>query len=443
MGEVNSYVTHLGQIWNWLGIANGAPLGPRRMQTYYGQMVAGRFSKSSTAGDEILLLDQERKALRRFYYDKTQKRMLEGDRISVPTEQREDLPEYLCAADLNDDATEMEYVGVETLFTRPVILAALASPPFWAVTKENGEYIQQTGNSLTQFGKSIGSSVGASVKWGASVGVAFGAKATVPVVGNGSVEDKTTLKFSADFSVDVDASYELGISYETYAGTDAVLFSCVPVDFYVYVVTKLGPGTKFLLGQKVVYQRARKALLQFTDVQYYNDHNGDFPDIDTSIFKHTVGRPFTYLSPAEAALKAVLEPQQWFLMQNIGCGIVPRGNLYNTMSYSTSVTAGASAEYTFEVEHEAEASFGALVGYSVSGKAAVAVRTSTTFGESISGSVGGLDAEFYKPENMYNWGIVSYIDAIGNGKYPIWYTDGSGNTVYNFPFKVINYWVEH
>jgi len=83
------------------------------------------------------------------------------------------------------------------------------------------------------------------------------------------------------------------------------------------------------------------------------------------------------------------------------------------------------------------------VGYSVSGKAAVAVRTSTTFGESISGSVGGLDAEFYKPENMYTWGIVSYIDAIGNGKYPIWYTDGSGNTVYNFPFKVINYWVEH
>nr|WP_320132610.1 FG-GAP-like repeat-containing protein [uncultured Holophaga sp.] len=431
-----------GQPYTWLGISQGASeITNRTSQTWYGQMVAGRFTQDPNGGDEILVLDQSRNYVRRFYYDSTAAAMAEGDTIPVWTSNSDYRVEYLLAADINTDQTQMKYLGVATLFSRPLIIAVLASPPYWGVMKADGsDYIQQTGNSYTQFGMSVGSSVGASVKFGVAYSVSLGAKAEIPVISNGEFESKTTVKYSANFSVDVDAAYERNISYDTYAGTDAVLFSSVPVDCYRYQVTKVGAGSKLKEGEIVVVQKTRKSVLQFTDVAFYNEHNGDYPDVDGTVLQHTIGNPLSYMGYTQALAKT-LDPTQLLVIENVGAGIVPRGNLYNTMNYATSVTAATSAEFTWETESESQASFAILVGASASTSLGIAIRTSTTLGTSIGGSVGGLDPDYYTSSLLYNWGVVTYVDAIGNGKYPISYTDSSGNTAYNFPFKVVTYWV--
>ena len=428
-----------GWVYGWIPIS---PWRSRQRDTaWFGHIAAGRLSTDPGANDELLVLDQWRGSLRRYYYDPVAKIMKKGADIAVDSDTR-----FVCLADLDDDSTDVEYLGPdlghELVFSRPIILAALASPPYWAIKKADGENIQNFGNSLTQFGRSIGSSVGGSAKVGVSLGLVFGGEAIVGVGANGRVTDKTTLKFSADFSFDVEAGYERSISYETYAGSDAVLFSSMPVDYYYYRVTKVGPGSKYTLGQILAVKKQRPAMLQFTDIQYFNDNNGNYPDIDAAIFGHTIGRPFTYPSLARAMGQAILEPQQWFLMDQIGSGIVPRGNLYNTMSYSTSLSAGVSAEFQFEAEHEVECAAGVLAGFSVSGRVGFSVTTKTTFGESISGSVGGLDPDFYRPENLYKWGIFSHVGAVGNPTFPMWVKDSAGKDVLSFPFKVINYWVE-
>jgi hypothetical protein len=130
--------------------------------------------------------------------------------------------------------------------------------------------------------------------------------------------------------------------------------------------------------------------------------------------------------------KSLVDATQGFLLDNAQSGIVPQGNLYNTITYATSLSTGFSVATEIEIEAEATVSFVALLGQTQSAKIGFNYKTTTTFGESIQGSVGGLPTKVYLPDHLYKWGIYSYVGTLPD---PL---DKKGTQ----SFKVVNYWVE-
>lgn len=435
-GQRDAAGTVLGDVW-----------GTRQKDpSWYGQLTIGKLTPD---GDpEIYVLDQSHTtaasqnfleanrdvnwlrssgaALRRYRVQNG--RLVKEANLALSFESR--IP-FLCLADLDDDATRVEYIGTGRMMTKPIVLSVLASPPYW----DGLSNPQNIGNSLTQFGQTVGQSSGVSASVGFSRSKMAGVKVGIPVVGNGELEVKVTNRESLDFTWDIEAAWERTISYETYAGTDAVLFASVPLDVYAYRVLDAGSSTTLNVGDVVYYYKNGAPQLQFTDIEFYNQHNGNEPDIE--IFKHKLGKPFTYPTLAQATnlVNSDLDPRgmiQGFLMNSLQSGIVPRGNLYNTMSYSTSVSTGVSVAYENETTVEAEGSFVVLIGGSLGAKVGFSLWSKINAGEGISGSVGGLHPNDYKPENLYRWGIFSY--NVGPAR-PL-------QLQAPFGVKVIDYWVE-
>jgi len=394
----------------------------------YGQMAVGKFSGEVNRHDEILIQDFGK--LRRFRYNADQLKIVREADVSV-----DDGIQYfyfLTLADLDDDGTYVKYLGHTLTFTNPIINAVLASPPYW----DGLEPAQNMGNAATTIGNSSGESKSIAASVGFSLGYVRGFRAQLPVIANGEIEVRNTLKCSFDFSFETENAYQRDVAYSVYAGSNAVVFSCVPVDVYMYEVTAAGPNSKdaagnpLTVGTKINVQKMRAPMLQFTDVDYYNAHCGNGPQIDNTVLPQTIGRPHSY--PTRGMAKSMVDATQGFLLENAQSGIVPQGNLYNTITYATSLSSGFSFAAELSNELEVTASFVALAGYAVSAHVGLQVNSTVTLGESIQGSVGGLPTKMYVPDYLYKWGIFSHLGTLPDPSV----TNGSQS------FKVVNYWVE-
>lgn len=394
----------------------------------YGQMAIGKFTGDVDGHDEILLQDFGK--LRRFRYDAGQKRIVrEAD---LPIDNGGQYFYFLTLADLDDDGTYVKYLGHALTFTNPIINAVLASPPYWEGLAEP----QNMGNASTAIGSSSGTTQGGGASVGFSKGIIAGVKASIPIAANGEAEFRVTVKNTWDFAFEIETGYQRDVAYSVYAGSNAVLFSCLPVDVFAYQVIAAGPNAKDAKGNAITagsiinIQKTREPMLQFTDVDYYNAHCGNGPVIDHTILPQTIGRPHSY--PTKAMARSLVDATQGFLLDNAQSGIVPQGNLYNTITYATSLSKGFSVATQFELEAEATASFVLLLGNSESYTFGLNYKTTTTFGESIQGSVGGLPTKIYLPDYLYKWGIYSHVGTLTDP------SDKKGSQ----SFKVVNYWVE-
>ena len=138
----------------------------------------------------------------------------------------------VCAANVDNAGTmqqsksvmSLQYVGTETLFTDPQILAVLMSPPYWAGTTNmsGGTTLGEKTSSGTDQNHSFGVTVGASVTAGG--GIPFLAKG------------KVTTAIEAGFHGGWGTSYEYteSVSDTTITGEDLVIFTAVAYDVYYY-----------------------------------------------------------------------------------------------------------------------------------------------------------------------------------------------------------------
>ena len=188
--------------------------------------------------------------------------------------------------------------------------------------------------------------------------------------------------------------------------------------------------------------------MQYVDVSWYNDNNGDYPDIDAGALKnHVIGKPYTYPTFAQATSLFQALPGASFLIQTLqntaGMVIpgVPEGNGNTVLEYSVGGSVGASFSVFGEVKYEQECSFIGLVGASASVKIEGHVSLSTSVETSVGGSVGGLISDYYKTGYKYNWGIDVYPYSLTG---PVASSSAVTNpdlaTASNF--LVLNYWVD-
>ena len=326
----------------------------------------------------------------------------------------------LCVADVDQDSTVVEYIGHDVVFSDPVLVAALASPPYY---DDKSQYID---SSYTRYGKTSGGDVTNGATIGFSLGRSIGAKAEIPVISNGEIEAKVTATVSYDFGFSVGVSYEYSVSYDNYAGDDAVIFTALPMDVYFYRVTsadtvnKAQPAEGDIVSIKVL----RENKLYFTSTEFYNAHNGSYPDVGSTVFSHTIGNPYSYTT-RDAAKKRVNSDIGQSLMLAGTTGIVPEGERYNTISYSSALTLGGSFNFSAELTREINLSFLILAGTTESARVGYSLEISNTTGTLFEGSVGGLESEDFSAAAAFNWGIYSYVQSVDDN-----------------PLTVINYWVE-
>jgi len=418
-GAGTSYRPGWGNIWGW-----------RAADTAYFNQV----QVSDISGDgipEIVVIDYKRTKLRIYRYNaNTLQVEYKGD-VALLEDQYDSGAHspYLCLADIDQDGLILEYVGHSLEYSEPVIVAVLASPPYWDEKTADGQNIQYYDGACTSFAITAGGDAGAGSSFSAGITGTIGAKGTIPAISNGEVQlttsCTTTVSGSFDVSVSTEAEYELTAN----AGTDYVIFSAIPIDFYLYEVKQVNPENnpdELSVGDYVNTSFERGAKLHMTSIEFYNNNNGDYPDIDNTILSHTIGNPKSYLTKAEAHNIIDINPMS-YLLEQVGSGLVPEGNSYNTITYTNSVRTGAEISYEVERTLDFEVSFVLVLGASVSHSTGVSASVGATVGSSVSGTVGGLLGEFYSnPDYKFDWGLCSYPVQL----------QGS------FPFVVVNYWVD-
>ncbi len=407
----------------------GGVWGGRAPDTaYFNQVQAGDIFGEGRKS--VVVLDYMKKKLRVYRYNSNTLQVYQDTPITSTSIEAGGSCPYLCLADIDSDGLILEYVGHTLSFTKPQIVAVLASPPYWDIKNASAELIQYTDSMGTTFGVSAGASVGTGMTFGVSGGLKAGAEGTIPLFSNGKAKTTHTVSVSVDVDFDVVASTQASYSISCDAGYDSVIFTAVPIDYYCYKVLQAdssqnAEGDLIKAGDILTISLPRNSVLHATTVDFFNANNGDYADINKSILTHTIGNPKSYIKKSVALTKLNLNPMS-FLLDNIGAGIVPQGPLLNTISYENSLSVGVSVVSKVTYTNDTEVAFIGLAGFTYSVYGGTKLSFESNIGSLVEGSVGGLRDGYYTSDYQYNWGICSYPETISG---------------YILPSVIITYWV--
>jgi hypothetical protein len=308
--------------------------------------------------------------------------------------------------------SEGEY---ELVFTEPIVVAALAAPPY-----ELG-IAQNFGACSTAFGntQSTGSEVERTVS--VSAGVSVGANFDFDLVQGG---------FELEQSLTVEASrvsshgYQLDrtILFQSGWDEDLVVFTTLPMDVYTYTVLS-HPSNPALVGEQVVVRLPREPILLQADREYYNEHVFDGGmKVDAGVFQHAIGDVSSYPTRAQKDLLLVQNGGLQHGPVSVGQG---SGSTQVTIQVGESWSEGGALEVAYELEVKATAG-GAMAGFSVGASASAGLRITSGTQTTYTGTVGAIGAPDFAA-HQYQFGLFTYVRP---------------DPTRGYQFEVLNYWVE-
>jgi hypothetical protein len=325
------------------------------------------------------------------------------------------------------------------VFTEPIIIAALASPPCWTGVGQVTDACRTSyGTSETTTG-GVDGSVRVFAK--ATVGASF------DVFGQGA-EVKSSITAAASFSSSRSYALEQSIVFTAGPLEDAVVFTTVPVDQYTYTITS--HPVPSLVGEQVVVNLPRAPITLIAERSFYNRTvaDGSFL-VDGTIFAHTIGDPRSY--PSRSEKNTLIEPHPARggvlndLLEQLGLDSAIVGALLGGgfdsqlasvgqgggdttagVSFSETTEYRAGAEVSYELEAQVTGG-GVLFGGSVGGSVDAGLSWGSTSATAYAGAVGSLPAESFA-ENQYGFGLFTYLFNAGDQTKP--------------QFEVVHYWVE-
>ena len=323
-----------------------------------------------------------------------------------------DASSRIAAANIDDDSPVLAYRGEhELLFTDPTPLAVLGCPPYHDGIGQNVE------GSGTTFGRSTAAGVEEATSMGVSVGFSIGYEASDPF-GIASASFKVTFEQAFDWSSTRGVEVEKSIAYTSGPDEDKVIFTAVPFDVYYYdIVSSPVPEE---VGTVMSINVPRELQTLSVSREFYNANNGEFPDIDASVLRHTIGDVSSY--PTRADRDALLaDGGLYSIATPVGVG---SGSIAVTVSRSESVGEGTAYDFSVTAEAEVGAggvTFGTSAGFHYGWEHTV-TNTEATFYE---GTVGDIPSASYTPGRAYTFGLFAHPFVLGGQE-----------------FTVVEYWVE-
>lgn len=323
----------------------------------------------------------------------------------------------LVPANVDADSAVLKYgAGThELVFTEPLLIAVMAAAPCAEGIGQNLAGCSTTfGNSETS---TITREFTVSVMASAYVGVKTGAN--IPFVGDIGAEFKA--KVSTRASLSTGDSYTVETSRRFTAGPleDAVVFSTIPYDRYVYEV--LSHPDPDMVGGTVEVMLPREPIVVKVEREFYNERISETSTpIGSNVFDHVVGDLSTY--PSASRKNQLLN--QFGGLENgplsVGEGV---GSTGLGIAVGTESSLGGSLSVEFEASVDVTAG-PVLAGFSVGFGAGASLTMSSGESTSFDASVGDLGPATWE-DNMYSFGIFTYVQPIGGQE-----------------AKVINYWVQ-
>ena len=335
--------------------------------------------------------------------------------------------------DADDDAIYLQYNGHAFFWADPVVIAALASPPYFdSLPSDNYT------NSQTTYGKSLTSASGKSESYTVSAGAYIsseikGGGGGVSAVFESEIEEMSSSSFEAEKSVEVSYSR----SYSASGGSDTVVLSTVAYDAYSYTAFYPNEKGSPTSSPFIVYvprggsDSVKIASINYEDyVEFSKYAKGALPDL-SKVFTHTVGKPETYLHTTPSGTNVVNES----ILTHTDLAGFPSDEssqtlsieITNETSQTTSSGSSVSVKLGGGVEAEAEDIFGMVdFGSKItaggvtekeyeSGK----IKTKavgTSFEGTVFGQGDGMNVSGGKDEKAYfNWRLLHYIYRYNDG----------------------------
>jgi hypothetical protein len=304
----------------------------------------------------------------------------------------------------------------ELVFTEPIVIAALAAPPY-----ELG-IAQNYGACSTAFGNTVSSGS----EFERTVSLSAGASAGVNLDGG----PFTQAEFELEQSVTVEASFVSGHSYQLDRtilfqsgwNEDLVVFTTVPMDVYTYTVLS-HPADPTLVGQQVQVRLPRDPIVLQADRAYYNEHVfEDGMKVDARVFDHALGDVSSYPSRAEKDQLLALHGGLEHGPVSVGQG---SGSTQVTIQVGEAWSTGGALEVSYELAVKATG-LGVMGGFTVGASASAGLRITSGVQTTYTGTVGAIGAPDFAA-NQYEFGLFTYVLS---------------EPVRGYQFEVLNYWVE-
>jgi len=214
-----------------------------------------------------------------------------GNCVDVPW-----LTATVSAGNVDKDSTRVKFAGHELKFTDPIILAVLVSPPFYkSIAASDQTYAGSYPNWNTTFGMSSADGAGSGTSVGFSIGASIEYDQDLSVFGVKIGSVKASMEFANNTSWEWNTDYKISkeIVYSCTGGEDRVIFTCVPMDVYSYTILE-SANPKMQVGKTIEVKIPREFETIPVSRTFYNEHNGELPDIDSTVIAHTIGDPKSY-----------------------------------------------------------------------------------------------------------------------------------------------------
>lgn len=365
-----------------------------------------------------------------------------GSRYDI-TEQFENDAAYAVIAlpDTDNDSIHLKYNKHRFFWADPVILAALASPPYFD-SLPNDMYT----NSQTTYGKSLTSSTGKSETYTVSAGSYI---STEIKAGGGGVsgvfeaESEAMRRSSSEQERVTEVTYSQ--SFSASGGGDTVVLSTVAYDAYAYTAYYPGENGTLASSPYIVYiprggsDAIKIASLTYEDYQSFCTYaNGALPDL-TDVFTHTVGKPETYLhttpSGSHVLTGSVLSHNKLAGFPTDTSSQTQSIEITEETTETTSSGSSVSVKLGGGFEAEADDIFGLVntgskitVGQTTEKEYECAKIQTKAVGTSLEGTVfgqgDGMNTSGGQDERAYfNWRLVHYIydskDGSDSKQFPV------------------------
>ena len=350
----------------------------------------------------------------------------------------------IAAGNFEDNAARVRYQGHKLTFTDPIVIAVLASPPFWAdLASSNANYSSSIGNWTTTFGQTTGATSGGSTSVGFSVGASIDYEQDInlPVFGTKVGEFKASIGFTNTNNWEWSSEHEVtkSVTYSATAGQDNVIFTSVPEDEYQYVI-EYSPDPANVVGKSLYITIPREFSTYMVERAFFNQNTDPAmtAPIDSTVLGHTLGQPATYPTAGQkdtfmstafgATATGPIADYQYGGLDGTGTTVAESDNMSNGISLEIDVTDTNTTTVTHDFS--VEASTGFLVGdvgatVSAGFEAGYSATSSTAAGTTFGGTVGSIPSS--------KWG-TSYEYKSGLFARP--FTNSFGRK-----FWVVDYWV--
>lgn len=326
----------------------------------------------------------------------------------------------LALADADGDSLTVEYERHELAFSKPKILAVLASPPYWPE-------IMDLGNSATSYSTStqaettnqghmgfyVGGSIGVGYEWNDAFGSGAGAELNI----------KATAESDFSWSWGTTTGYGTECTYSVNAGYDQVLFTGMPIDVYIY---KVLAGPKAFVdanGPALTVSVPRQPRTSSLELGAYNASVKEEDRIPASIINHRIGNPYSYYSNADMAKLKAANPG-WLFSE--GTAVVTQNSGNSEINTWSSVVKTNGFDFDLKLGATVEGK-AAYVVFDVS--AGIRGGYSYEFSQGGETKVGGVVGCIPKLEDWsakkFDWGLMMIPKTYGDQR-----------------FSFVTYWVE-